>query len=215
MIITAPSLPIKALQWSFTRADSLFTSGWTGAGIPVAAPFSGRWKAHLDLAVIQGETNVRSIKSFIARCQGTIARFQLPATAGAQNANSGVTLAADASAGDTAVTLSGYTAALKDGQLLTVKGQLLCCTADQSGATVTFLPPLRAAVSAGAAVETSRPYTLVRMTASSLGWKVDPQRLFGISFDVEEAVREADGGITFDMTTVHFDSTAHLFDEAA
>jgi hypothetical protein len=194
--ITAPDFGIRSIQWTFTRPDSLATSGWTGSAVPMVSPWAGRWKAHVELAAIQGEANARTIKSFIARCKGSTQAFRLYATAGAQNSNTGVTVSSAASAGDTSVDISGAATSLLDGQMVTLNGQLLCLTADQSGSTLTFAPPLRDNAAVGTTVVTKRPYALVYMAASSSGWKIAPGRLFGIAFDVEEAVLVAETDVT-------------------
>jgi hypothetical protein len=90
-------------------------------------------------------------------------------------------------AGVVTLSLSGYSTSLTDGQMVTVGGQLLQLTADQSGAAITFEPPLRAQAAAGDAVETANPFATVRLTQSEVGWAIEPPQRFTTSFDVEEA----------------------------
>lgn len=191
-IVRAIDLPIRAIEWRFGSAAKNNASGWTGSRTVVADPWRKKWRARVELAVIQGEANVAETRAFLARCKGQVTPFRLYATAGAQNANSGVTVSSTAAIGATSMAITGAATALLDGQLITVNGQLLCLTADQSGSTITFQPPLRQAASAGTTVVTSRPYALVHMAASSVGWQIGPKRLFNVAFDVEEAMLEAD-----------------------
>lgn len=188
----APDFLIGRIDWAFARPGAAVGSGWTGGVTVVADPWRSRWRAEVELITLAGEAEARPIRSFLARVRGAIAVFRLRAVAAAQNADAGVTVAAAAAAGARSVDLAGYSAPLKDGQLLTVDGQLLCCVADQSGATVTFEPPLRRLAAAGAAVETARPYALVHMAASRVGWKVKPALLYGAGFAVEEAILETE-----------------------
>jgi len=146
----------------------------------------------VELAPMQGESNIRAVRSFIAKRKGQLIPFRLMATEGAQNGNSGVTVSATAAQGATSMTITGAATALKDGQFVTVNAQLLCLTADQSGSTINFRPPLRQSASAGTVVVTSRPYAFVYMAASRIGYSTSPGRLFNVSFAVEEAVGEND-----------------------
>lgn len=66
--------------------------------------------------------------------------------------------------------------------------QLVMLTADVTvGGVITFEPPLREAISSGAAIEALSPYALVALADSSFGWSVDPGTLYGISFNADEA----------------------------
>jgi len=210
MAVTAPSLPIRSIQWSYSRGDNALVSGWTGAAKVIANPWNTKWRAHVDLATIQGEANAAAIKSFFARLKGQTQPFRLPATEGAQNGNSGVSVLTDAAQGATSLDLSGYTTALTVGQFVTVGGQLLCLTSDQSGNTITFQPALRKAAPAGTTAVTSRPYLLAYMASSRMGWKVSPGLLFGISFDVEEAVLEDDSIGVPEQFSLLMETGSHL-----
>lgn len=212
--ITAPDFAIRSIQWSFSRPDSLVISGWTGSAVPMVNPWAGRWRAHVELAAIQGEANARSIKSFIARCEGSTQAFRLYATAGPQNSNTGVTVSSAASAGATSLNIEGYDDPLTDGQMVTVNGQLLCLTADQSGSTLTVQPPLREDAALGTTVVTARPYALVYMASSSNGWKIAPGRLFGIAFDVEEAVLVAETEVTPESSALLMETGDNLLLES-
>lgn len=188
--VSSPVLPLKSVKWTFKRGDNLLASGWTGKAVVAADPWSGKFVASVTLATVQGDATVRALKSWIARLKGSTQTFRLMATAGPQNANAGVTVTSNVAQGATSLSLSGAATPLTDGQLLTVNDQLLICTADQSGSTVSFLPPLRQAAAAGTTVVTSHPYCLVYMASSKNGWSIDKDQLFGIGFDVEEAIDE-------------------------
>jgi hypothetical protein len=194
-VITLPfaqKLRIKAIEWTFSRNDGVNVSGWDGSRTVVADPWSAKWRAKVELVPIIGENNFRAIRSFLAQRKGQIVPFRLNATEAPQNANSGVTVASTAAQGATSMTLAGAATPLKDGQYVTVNGQLLCCTADQSGSTINFKPPLRQQAAAGTTVVTARPYALVFMATARLGWSVDPGQVYGVTFAAEEAVRETD-----------------------
>lgn len=190
--IAAPALNIRLIEWALDRPAQINVS-LSGKRTVSSTILYGKWSARVELAPIVGQANAQAIRSFIARCNGPLNRFRLYATESAQNANSGVTVSAAATAGDTALTITGYTGALLAGQMATINGQLVQITADQSAGTITFEPPLRADASVGTTVVTSRPYALVRMADSTAGWSVGPGQVYEIAFDVEEAVGESDG----------------------
>jgi hypothetical protein len=185
-LISAPPLGIANIEWTLDRPAQINIDLVNKR--TVGTPLYGKWFASVDLAPIVGENNFRQVRSFLFRCNGVANSFHLAASCAAQNANSGVTLSAGASAGDTSVTISGAATALLDGQLVTINNQLLQLTEDQSGSTITFEPPLRAAVSAGASVETANPYALVRMASGAIAYEISVGHRFDCSFAVEEVV---------------------------
>jgi hypothetical protein len=203
--ITAPALKIKSIQWTLARPAQVNVSAWTGRRTVISDPWHGKWSARVELAAIVGEANVRAVRSFLARCRGTLNTFRLYATENAQNANLGVTVGSTAAAGATSMSLAGFSSSLLDGQFVTINGQLLQVIADQSGALITFEPPLRQQATAGTAVVTSRPYALVYMSSASLGWSADVGQLYGISFEVEEAILESDGTVPEGVSGWMFD----------
>ena len=191
--ITAPTLKIRSIQWTLDRPAQANVSQWTGRRTLIANPWHGKWSAKVELSPLVSEANVRAVRSFLARCKGSLNTFRMFATETAQNANSGVTVTSTVAAGVTSFAISGAATTLKDGQFVTVNGQLLQLTADQSGTTLTFEPPLRQQATAATKVVTSRPYDLVYMTNSQSGWGVGAGQLYSIGFEVEEAILETDG----------------------
>lgn len=185
-LITAPTFRLAGIAWDLDRPAQI-NSDLSGKRT-VDEPLYGKWFASVALEPETGETAFAPIRSFLMRCMGCVNSFHLPAVIVAQNANSGVTLGANALAGATTVTLSGATTSLTDGQMVTIADQLLQLTADQSGSDITFEPPLRRAATSGDAVETSIPYALVRLADPNVMWTVDAPNRFSASFDVEEVV---------------------------
>lgn len=193
MFIDAPDLNIKTITWTLDVPSTNNVSAWTGIRTLVTDPWHSQWHAQVELAPVVGETNARKLRSFLGRCRGTLNTFRIPATEGKQNFNSGVSLLADAAAGTNSFTITGYDTALFDGQFVTIDGQLLMLSADQSGDTITFEPKLRKAAVAGTTVVTSEPYLLVYMSSNSNSWGVSPGQNYGMSFSVSEAILETDG----------------------
>lgn len=191
--ITAPDFRMKGIEWELDRPSQINVSAYTARRSVLQNPWHGRWRAKVELATVQGESGFRALRSFFARCEGQVNVFRVYATVEAQNSNFGVIVASTAAAGATTMSISGYATALTEGQYFTVNGQLCVCIANQSGASLTFEPPLRAQATAGTFVVTSRPYALVSMAASSTGWSIGAARRYGAAFTVEEAIGDADG----------------------
>lgn len=184
---------VAGIAWSLDSPAQANVSSWTGRRTVVADPWHRRWRARVDLCPVTGDSSIRTMRSFLTRCRGSVATFRLHATEGKQNDNVDVTVAATAAAGATSMTIAGAATPLKDGEFATVNGQLLQITRFQSGQTIAFEPPLRQQAAAGTPVVTSRPYALVHMAESTTGWSVEPGAVYGIGFNVEEAILEADG----------------------
>lgn len=149
----------------------------------------------------------RLVRAFFAKARGAINTFRIPATAGKQNSNGGVTASAIAAAGATTMNITGEDTDMLAGQFVTVNGQLLQLTEDQSGATLTFEPPLRAQVAAGTRVVTSEPYALVHMAESAVTWVTEIGGIHAASFAVEEAILETDGAAP-EATAAPFNTVA-------
>lgn len=192
--VTAPDFRIKQIEWSIDRPAQVNRSDWTGKRTVVANPWHGKWRARAELAAVQGEAGVRALRAFLVSLKGAINTFRLYATIEAQNANTGVTVNTTAAAGATSLVITGASTAMLVGQYFTVNGQL-CCITGVSGSTLTFEPPLRVSATSTTKVVTSRPYALVCMTDSRVGWSIGQARMHSISIDVEEAILETDGTV--------------------
>jgi hypothetical protein len=185
--ITAPALKIQSVDWSLDRPAQANASVFSSIREVNPTPLYGKWYADVTLCPIVGEANFLLVRSFLAKVKGSLNTFQLIAVEGAQNSNSGVTVSGTPAAGATTMNIAGAATALLAGQFVTLNGQLLQLTADQSGSTLTFEPPLRAGATNGTAVETSQPYATVRMSNSQLGWSVDAGQVYNVKFSAEEA----------------------------
>jgi hypothetical protein len=189
--ITLPtSFPITKISWTLDRPAQVNPSLYSGSSIVVANPWHGKWTAHVDLAQIQGEANIRTTRAFFAQLRGQINTFQLPATEGSQVAGD-ATVSSGGAAGTNTVVLSGVPSGLVAGMLATVtlpsgKMQMVMLTQNISGSTITFEPPLRESAAGGAVVSLANPTCQVALTVSNFSWDVAPWRLYSFSFDVEE-----------------------------
>jgi hypothetical protein len=182
---------IRRIEWRLERPAQVHRSAYTGKRVVVANPWFGRWLAKVELSPIVGEANVLQWRAFLGILRGQIHTFRLPVTERPQNSNAGVTVSSTAAQGATSMTLAGAATALLPGQFITVNEQLLQVVS-VAGAAVTFEPRLRVQATAGTGVITSEPYALVSLAGDSSGWAVDAGQLYGIGFEVEEAVGSSD-----------------------
>jgi hypothetical protein len=182
---------IRRIEWRLERPAQVHRSAYTGKRVVVANPWFGRWLAKVELSPIVGEANVLQWRAFLGSLRGQIHTFRLPVTERPQNSNAGVTVSSTAAQGATSMTLAGAATALLPGQFITVNEQLLQVVS-VAGAAVTFEPRLRVQATAGTGVITSEPYALVSLAGDSSGWAVDAGQLYGIGFEVEEAVGSSD-----------------------
>lgn len=189
--VHVPASWIRSIEWSFITPSQNNVSGWTGRPTIVVEPWRAKWQAAVELKPMLIDT-FRPVRAFLASRKGAIHPFRIAATEGPQNNNSGVSVGITAAQGASSMTISGAANQLKDGQYATVNGQLLMITADQSGSTISFKPPLRKQATAGTLVVTSEPYAHVYLIGSEIGWKADLGPIYWASFEVEEAILEAD-----------------------
>ena len=190
--ITAPDFRIAAIDWIFRRPAQINTSAWTGRRTVVAEPWHGKWLARVQLAPLSAE-HMRYMRSFFAKAKGSINTFRLYASEAPQNDNGAVTVSSTAAAGALTMAITGAATVMKEGQYVTVNGQLLILTADQAGSNITFEPPLRAQATAGTTVVTRRPYALVYLANADAAWGAELGPFYNVAFDVEEAILETDG----------------------
>jgi hypothetical protein len=182
---------LRHIEWQLDRPAQINVSAYTGSRKVVANPWHGKWTAKVQLAAIQGEANVLTWRSFFAKLKGSINTFQLPATEAAQHGSGTSTVSSGGAQGATTMVLNN-TPPLVAGMMATVtlpsgNKQLLLLTADISGSTITFEPPMRETASVGAVVDSVNPFALVCLSDSSFGWSLDPARMYNIGFDVVEA----------------------------
>lgn len=210
-----PAFGVSKIDWTFDCPASNNVSLYSSKRSIATEPWKSVASAHVELEPIVGDANIRAIRSFLRRCKGQAGVFRLFADIGVQNLNADVTVSVAASAGDTTLHLAGYETPLLDGQFATVNGQLLQLVADQDGDQITFEGKLRQAAGVGTPVQTARPYALVYLASSATGWSLTGPAVYGVTFDVQEAIGEPDSFAldVFDTTGERFDETDLSMDE--
>lgn len=186
-IVTWPGLRVRSIVPTLSRPAQVNRSAYTGARSVAANPWHGKWSFKVQLAPIVGEANFLPVRAFLASLRGAVNTFRMPATEGSQAAFGAATVLSSVAQGAVAMTVAG--AAVQAGQMITVNDQLLLIlTSAVSGSNraITFEPALRAAATAGTAVNAAAPTCLVALSGPDVGWSVDQGQLYNVSFDVEE-----------------------------
>lgn len=175
---------VQVLRWIVVRPAQLFRSPLDGT-LQTGATQGPRWDAVLSLRPML-EADAVEIEAFLAKLgQGNralIPYFKRKVPRGTIT-TSGVTVNGALSAGATQLTLagSGNAKTLQTGDCFSVGGEFKMAvdgpyTSDALGAmlNVKFEPPLRAAVSSGAAVTLSSPTVKMVLKSAEAGWDSRP-----------------------------------------
>ena len=191
-LITPPEvLPLRRIQWALRQPHQVNRSGWTGRRQVSTQTGAAYWACSAELVPQRLQTNARKWRAFFASLNGQVNHFPVSAVEAAQHGGSNPTIASG-NQGENTLTLSASPPALVAGDFMTVKldddtYQLVCLTADISGTTATFMPPLRRDAATGSgSVETILPFAHVALTEHTVGWDVDRGQLYGFSFSAEE-----------------------------
>lgn len=192
-IIDLPAIAdFDNLDWRPVENVQLNRSQWS-RGRSVMDLDNGYFTVSVEIEVAT-ELEDRAWRTFYNKLRGPANSFRLPATLCPQTVitGTGIQAAASDAAGATSLSTKNWANAsvlLKDGQYLQIGDQLVMLTADvpTSGTnrTVTFSPPLRAAVATNDAVEAANPKGLVFIPATD-----GPKTSNGVmtwSFDADEA----------------------------
>lgn len=192
-LVTPPStLPIRRVQWSLRQPHQVNRSGWTGRRQVLTTPGGAMWSCSAELKPIKGAASAKQWIAFFQSLEGQLHKFPVIAVEAAQHGGANPTISSGA-AGAKTLTLSAGPPALVAGDKMTVKlidgtYQLVTLTANISGTTATFIPPLRNTAATGAgSVETIWPYAHVSLVGDSFEYSVDPGQIYSFSFNAEES----------------------------
>jgi hypothetical protein len=193
-IIPMPTGGIRSIRWQFLQPSQVNRSAWTGRRQVVALPGAARWEASVELRPMLSDSDVSLWRGFLARLRGQQNTFRLRAVEQAQI--SGVTPLVNGG-GQAGYTLSsdGWGSAgtkLLAGQMITIDDQLIPLGADvvangAGQATLTLESKLRAPPADNATIIADWPTAIMALATDTIGWSVDPGRIYGFSFDCEEA----------------------------
>lgn len=196
-IITVPdALAIRRVEWSFDRPAQVNRSRWTMRRQVVQQPGPALWSATAELAVRCGTDEWLEAEAFLIDLEGAINTFRLEASATAQARDDLAPVVNGAGQSGRSLLLRGGIPGetLKRGHKLTVNDQMVSISApflfgEDGSAVVSFKPSLRRSPADGSSVELRRPWVMVALTDSAIGWTEDLGSIFQAkALQLEEAL---------------------------
>ncbi len=203
VISLSTAVRIKSMRWGQLRFDLNFANGDTGAQqTRVLAP--PRWTASLQGPDILSEADASEWSTLLMQLRGRVnvlALHYLGKVAPVGTMRGTLTANTAAVAGATTMSVTGgagqASTTLKKGDWLGVNQsgtnrQLLHLTADATAdgsgvISISFEPPLRAAVAAASSVVWDKPTALFRQTTPQSDWSHDGPTRNGYSLDLVES----------------------------
>ncbi len=192
-------IALANVRWSQTQVEQVNRSPWSGRTRIAQFGPAARWSAEGELPPMKDATALLW-RAFVMSLKGRQNTFRLEAVEADQHSGTPTVQAnGAASAGATSISLKGLpnsTTLLAAGRFITVTlasgdeqllGLTAALTSNGSGiATATLSGPLRENVANNAAVQTKRPWGLMR-AVDPLAWTVEPGAIYGHSLTAEEA----------------------------
>ena len=198
-IIAMPDDAFRDAAWTLVQPAQVNVSEFTGRRQVMTLPGAARWTVQANHVPIIGAAAFKPWRSFLTKLRGQANTFRMLAGEEDQRSGSNPTASA-AAAGATSLTLNGLpisSTELEEGDSLTVRlaaggEQLVTLSADLvtngSGVGVaSFQPLLRDAVTAGAEIETVRPWCLMALDDAASGWSVGTGQIYAIQITAAEA----------------------------
>ena len=146
-----------------------------------------RWEAEVTLPPLKQE-QAQLVEAFIVGLKGRSGTFTFgnPLHTSTATATTAGTTAIRA---ETLTTTSGGSA-VTAGTYFQIGSYLYIVTANKSSGagTLSFQPPLRAAIPSGQALDFTLPKSLWRMQANDFGWSISNASIYGFSFSCCEAL---------------------------
>ncbi len=196
-VITFPTnITAATAKWSQRRRDMVFASSFGSQAMEISAPL---WAVNLSVATMS-DSSSGALKAMLLKLRGKVNQLALwdfgrPAPLGTMRG----TMTLNGAHAQGAVTLNISAAGqgsttVKQGDMFGIDSTnqvvmaVADATADGSG-NVSFAiePPLRDALSGGAAVTWDKPKALFRITQSDLGWDYTPGLIVsGFALDLIE-----------------------------
>jgi hypothetical protein len=185
MPLAFPSVGIQHIDLRLNRTVAVAESPFTYD--QQVHDFGGaRWEAEITLPPLS-DAQARSVEAFIIGLKGRSGTFTMGHPLHNSTANSTVTSAAIRAESFTTTAGSG---AVTAGTYFQIGDYLYVATADKaSGAnTLSFQPPLRAAIGTSTALDFTLPKSLWRLASNDVGWSTDAASMHGFAFACVEAL---------------------------
>lgn len=191
-LITMPSGLIQTVEWAFVQPGQATQSSWTGRS--KEQPSGHAWFEARVVVRPLFRTEIYAYRRFLSLAGLKGNTFRLDAVEEDQSSLTTVLVNGGGQTGYSLITdgWGGAGTKLLAGQFITIANQLIMLssdvTADSGGnATLSLASAIRSATAENAPVEVKRPYGLMRIPDTRVGWSVSPGRIYGSSFSCVEA----------------------------
>ena len=197
--LTLPSSKFTSSSFQLQRKSAVSQSPFTGKQQVHLHSNFALWKASLTLAPMK-RADASLWQSFFAKLRGRSGTFYLgdPDATTPQGAGAGtITLASNATAGDTTISITGFSngnnvVVLKAGDYITVGGTLHMVVADatKSGTNVSvdIEPIIKNTTSSSGSVTITGAKGKFRLDDEIVGWDANHVSVYGFTFSCTEAV---------------------------
>ena len=186
MPLAFPNVGIASMSMRLKRTVAVAESPFT-LDTQVYNHQGARWEAEVTLPPLKG-ADASAMEAFIVGLKGRSGTFTFgnPLHTSTATATTSGTTAIRAEALTTTSSGSAVTA----GTYFQVGDYLYIVTANKSSGagTLSFQPPLRAAIASGQALDFTFPKSLWRMQSNDIGWSINSASFYGFSFSCCEAL---------------------------
>jgi len=186
MPLTFPNVGIKSIEMRLKRAVAVSESPFT-FDQQVHQHQGAVWEAEVTLPPLN-HAEARAVEAFIVGLKGRSGTFTFGHplhTSTATTTTSGITAIRSETLRTTA-----RSGAVTAGTYFEVGDYLYVVTADKSAGagTLSFQPPLRAAVANGTALDFTLPKSTWRLASNDVGWSTDSASQYNFTFACTEAL---------------------------
>tara|TARA_R110002073_G_scaffold282575_1_gene446830 strand:- start:1062 stop:1625 length:564 start_codon:yes stop_codon:yes gene_type:complete len=184
--LSFPTVGIQSMSMRLKRVVAVAESPFT-LDTQVVAHQGARWEAEVTFPPLDHNES-RAIEAFIVGLKGRENTFTFGNPLHTSTATATTSAIANIRAESLTTTSGG--SAVTAGTYFQQGDYLYMVTADKSSGagTLSFQPPLRAAIASGQALTFNLPKSLWRMASNDVGWSINSTSLYGFTFACLEAL---------------------------
>tara|TARA_R110000851_G_scaffold4230_3_gene17351 strand:+ start:114 stop:677 length:564 start_codon:yes stop_codon:yes gene_type:complete len=184
--LSFPAVAVQNMTMRLNHVVAVSESPYT-LDTQVYAHQGARWEAEVSLPPL-GHDQARPVEAFIIGLKGRENTFTFGNPLHTSTATS--TTSATANIRAESLTTTSGASAVTAGTYFQHGDYLYMVTADKSAGagTLSFQPPLRAAIASGQSLIFNLPKSLWRMSSNDVGWSVNSTSLYGFTFACVEAL---------------------------
>lgn len=184
--LSFPAVAVQNMTMRLNRVVAVSESPYT-LDTQVYAHQGARWEAEVSLPPLDHD-QARPVEAFIIGLKGRENTFTFGNPL--HTSTAAATLSATANIRAESLTTTSAASAVTAGTYFQHTDYLYLVTADKSAGagTLSFQPPLRAAIASGQALTFNLPKAIWRMSSNDVGWSINSTSLYGFTFACVEAL---------------------------